>query len=212
MHPTRNGLTASLVAGLMLSLAIPAQAQVVYVRSLSYQTVPVSQRVVVSRSFGSPYYSNSSNSFGAAQRWNSRTSAAPVYFQADYLPESGDYYPAISSRSLAVSQPVASSRVVSSRPVVVSQPQVYYSQPLTYSEPVIYSEPVVVSEPVRIYSSVVSSPRVTREEIECRPGHHEYEQKGKFEAFDGRRIRTYRYEYEVDQRPGRTKYKFDIDD
>lgn len=207
MQRTRNALAAGLVFGLM-SLAAPVQAQVYYVPSSSFHAVPVSQSVVVTRSFGAPHYSSS---FGVQQVWNSRASAPAVYFEPSYLPESGDYYPAISSRSVAVSQPMISSRVVSSRPIIVSQP-VVYSQPVFYSDPVIYSEPVVVSQPVRAYRSAVSSPRVTREEIEYRPGHYEYEQKGKFEAFDGRRIKTYRYEYEVDQRHGRTKYKFDIDD
>ena len=83
---------------------------------------------------------------------------------------------------------------------------------MIYSQPVFYAEPVVISQPVRVYSPIVSSPRITREEIKSRPGHYEYEQKGKFEAFNGRRMKTYRYEYEVDQRHGRTKVKFDIDD
>lgn len=191
MQRTRNALAAGLMLGLLMSLAAPAQAQVFYVQSSSFQAVPVSQPMVVTRSFGTPRYYGS---FGASQAWNNRTSASPVYFEPSYLPESGDYYPAISSRSIAMSQPIT------------------YEQPVVYYEPVIYSEPVVVSQPVRVYRSAVSSPRVTREEIKSRPGHYEYEQKGKFEAFDGRRIKTYRYEYEVDQRPGRTKYKFDIDD
>lgn len=207
MQRTRNALVAGLVLGL-LSLAAPVQAQVYYVQSSSFHAAPVSQSVVVTRSFGAPRYSNS---FGVQQAWNSRASAPAVYFEPSYLPESGDYYPAVSSRSISASRPAVSARVVSSRQVVVSQP-VIYSQPVVYSEPVIYSEPVFVSQPVRVYRSAVSSPRVTREEIEYRPGHYEYEQKGKFDAFDGRRIKTYRYEYEVDQRPGRTKYKFDIDD
>ena len=206
-------LVAGLLLGLLLSLAAPVQAQVYYVQSSSFQTIPVSRSVVVTRSFGAPRYSSS---FGASQAWNSRTSAPAVYFEPSYLPETGDYYPAISSRSVAasqpvMSQPVMSSRVVSSPPIVCSQP-VIYEHPVIYSEPVIYSQPVVISQSVPVYRSVVSSPRITREEIKSRPGHYEYEQKGKFEAFDGRRIKTYRYEYEVDQRPGRTKYKFDLDD
>ena len=236
-----------------MSLATPTQAQVVYVQSSNFQTVPVSQSVVVTRSFSSSRYSNSfgnsrSNSFGAARAWNNRTSAPAVYFQANYLPESEDYYPAVSSRAVAASQPVTSSRVVSSRvissqPVVVSQPRIFSqpavtyqsvvsSQPVEYveysdpvyvsqpvvtsrsvvsSQPVISSEPVVVSQPVRVYRSVVSSPRVTREEIEYRPNRVEYEQKGTVQATDGRRVKTYRYEYEVDQRPGRTKVTFEFD-
>ncbi len=203
MQRARNVLAAGLVLGLLMSLSAPAQAQVFYVQSSSFQAVPVSRSVVVARSFGTPHYYNS---FGVSQAWSNRISASPVYFEPSYFPESGDYYPAISSRSIVVSP-----RVVSSRPVLLFQP-VIYDQAVIYSEPMIYSEPVVVSQPVRVYGSVISSPRITREEIECRPGHYEYEQKGKFEAFDGRRIKTYRYEYEVDQRHGRTKYKFDIDE
>ena len=208
MQRIHKTLAAGLMLGFLMSVTASAQAQVFYVQSSSFQAVPVSQSVVVTRSFG---VSRSYNSFGTSPSWNSRTSAAPVYFEPSYLPESGDYYPAISSRSISVSQPVVTSRVVSSRPVVVSQP-VYYAQPVAYSEPVIYSEPVFVSHPARVYGPAISSPRITREEVKSRPGHYEYEQKGKFEAFDGRRIKTYRYEYEVDQRHGRTKYKFDIDD
>src|SRR5689334_6815759 len=119
MQRTRNALAAGLVLGLLMSLAAPAQAQVFYVQSSSFQTVPVSQSVVVTRSFGASRYSNS---FSAQQAWNSRTSAPPVYFEPSYLPESGDYYPAISSRSVGTSRPMVSSRVVSSRPIIVSQP------------------------------------------------------------------------------------------
>lgn len=195
MQRLQKSLGVGLVLGLMMSLATTAQAQVFYEQS-NFQVVPVSQSVVVTRSIG---VYHSSNSFGASQAWNNRPSAPAAYFEPTYLPESGDYYPPISSRSIAVTQPVVTSRVA-------------YSQPRVYSQPVVYSEPVVMLQPVRVYSSVVSSPRVTREEIEYRPGHYEYEQKGKFQAFDGRRVKTYRYKYEVDQRHGWTKYKFDIDD
>ena len=210
MQRIQKTVRAGLVLGLLLSLTAAAEAQVFYVQSSSFQAVPVSRSVVVSRSIGVPRYFSSSgysssyglgSSYGYAQAWNNRRSAPPVYVENHYLPESSDdsYTPTISARSIGVSQPIVSSRVVSSRPVVVSQPQV------------IYSEPVVVSQPVRVYRSVVSSPRVTREEIKSRPNHFEYEQKGKVEAFDGRRVKTYRYEYEVDQRPGRTKVTIDFD-
>ena len=217
MQRIQKTVRAGLVLGLLLSLTAAAEAQVFYVQSSNFQAVPVSRSVVVSRSIGAsrsigvPRYFNSygssssyglGNSYGYAQAWNNRRSAPPVYVENHYLPESNDddYTPTISSQSIGVSQPIVSSRVVSSRPVVVSQPQV------------IYYEPVVYSEPVRVYRSVVSSPRVTREEIKSRPNHFEYEQKGKVEAFDGRRVKTYRYEYEVDQRPGRTKVTIDFDD
>lgn len=222
MQRTRNTLAAGLLLGLLTGLGATAQAQTWYVPSSSYQTVPVGRLVVVTRSFGGSVYSGysgygSSTGYGYSQAWNSRTSAVPVVYQASYLPESSDFDPPISSRAITVSRPVVSSPVVSSRAVIVSSPRIYSrsivsSQPVVYSEPIIYSEPVVYSQPVRVYSSVVASPRITREEIDCRPGHYEYEQKGKFEAFDGRRIKTYRYEYEVDRRPGRVKIEFDIDD
>ena len=105
--------------------------------------------------------------------------------------------------------------------VIVAQPvyvQRVYAQPVAvYSEP-IYVEPVFVSHrvlvPAPIYSGpIVSAPYRVREEIKSRPGHYEYEQKGKFRVYnEGMRPKTYRYEYEVDQRYGRTKTKFDVRD
>ena len=208
MQRTRFTLGAGLVFGLIISVATPAYSQVWYVESSTIQVVPVAQPVVVTRSFVTPRYSSS---YGYSQARNNRTSAPAVYSEPSYLPEYGDDAPPISSRPIEMTQPVLSSRVVSSRSVVVS-PTRFYSEPVIDSQPVFYAEPVVFSQPVRVYSSIVSSPRITREEIKSRPGHYEYEQKGKFEAFNGRRMKTYRYEYEVDQRHGRTKVKFDIDD
>ncbi len=217
MQRIQKTVRAGLVLGLLLSLTAAAEAQVFYVQSSNFQAAPVSRSVVVSRSIGVRRYCNSygssssyglGNSYGYAQAWNNRRSAPPVYVENHYLPESSEdfYTPTISSQSFGVYQPIVASRVLS------SQPQVIYSEPVVYSDPVVYSEPVVVSQPVRVYRSTVSSPRVTREEIKSRPNHFEYEQKGKIEAFDGRRVKTYRYEYEVDQRPGRTKVTIDFDD
>lgn len=208
MQRTRNALATGLVFGLLMSAATPAQSQVWYVESSTFHTVSVAQPVVVTQSFAVPVYASS---FGYAQAWNNRTSAPAVYSEPSYLPESGDYAPPISSHPSEMTRPIASSRVVFAQPVVVA-PARYVAAPVMYSRPVLYSQPVFVSQPMQVYSPVVSSPRVTREEIKSRPGHFEYEQKGKFQAFDGRRMKTYRYEYEVDQRHGRTKVKFDIDD
>lgn len=206
------------VLGLLASAAGSAQAQVYYVPSSSIQTVPVTQSVVTrtyvsSRSDGG--FGGGSSSFHAG---NNRRSAPPVYVENHYLPESSFDSAVISSEPVVVSSPVVSSRVISSRPLTVSRSRVF-SEPVVSSRavivsgPVIYSEPVVVSQPIRVQRSmIVSSPRVTREKVESRPNHYEYEQKGKFEAFDGRRVKTYRYEYELDHRPGRVKIEFDIDD
>lgn len=201
------------VLGLLTSAAGSAQAQVYYVPSSSIQTVPVTQSVVTrtyvsSRSYGG--FGGGSSSFQAG---NNRRSAPPVYVENHYLPESSFDSAVISSEPVVVS-----SRVISSRPLTVSRSRVFSepvvsSRAVIVSDPVIYSEPVVVSQPIRVQrSTIVSSPRVTREKVESRPNHYEYEQKGKFEAFDGRRVKTYRYEYELDHRPGRVKIEFDIDD
>ena len=121
------------------------------------------------------------------------------------------------------SQPiyVAPVTLVARTSVIVAQPvyvQRVYAQPVAvFAEPV-YLEPAVVSHrvlvPAPIYSRpIVSAPYKVREEIKSRPGHYEYEQKGKFRVYnEGMRPKTYRYEYEVDQRHGRTKTKFDIRD
>ena len=95
--------------------------------------------------------------------------------------------------------------------VIIAQPVVVYSEPV-YVEPVIVTHRVFVPSP--IYAGpVVSAPYKVREEIKSRPGHYEYEQRGRFRVYnEGMRPKTYRYEYEVDQRYGRTKTKFDIRD
>lgn len=100
---------------------------------------------------------------------------------------------------------------VAPTPVIVARPIVVYAEPV-YVEPLIVSPRVVVPAP--IYNApVVSGPYKVREEIKSRPGHYEYEQKGKFRVYnEGLRPKTYRYEYEVDHRYGRSKTKFDIRD
>ena len=156
MQRTLKTLLGGSILALAMSFHSTASAQDWYVPTSSWQPVPASQPVVVTRSYMTPAY------------------------------------------------------VVPGYPTYVVNTPVVYAEPIYVSRPV-YVEPVFYSHPVQVYRPLVSSPRVTREEIKSRPGHYEYEQKGKFQAFDGRRMKTYRYEYEVDQRPGRTKVKFDID-
>lgn len=208
MQRIRMALSVGLVLGYLASSAEPTRAQFYYEQSSSFQSVPFTSSITLSRSYSTP---GIPSYYGYSQAWNNRRSAPPVHVEHSYLPESGDYYPAISSRSIAGSRQIVSSRVITSRPVVFFEPPVYV-QPVVYSSAVIGSEPVFISQPVEVYGSMASPPRVTREKVECRNGHYEYEQKGTFQAFDGRRVKTYRYEYEIDQRPGRTKIKYDIDD
>jgi hypothetical protein len=123
------------------------------------------------------------------------------------------YVPSSSWSAVPVSRPVVATHTdVTPAYLVPSYPAYVVTTPVVYAEPVYVSRPVFVSQPVPVYRPLVSTARVTREEFKYRPGHSEYEQKGKFQAFDGRRVKTYRYEYEVDQRPWRTKVKFKIDD
>lgn len=147
------------------------------------------------------------------------TSAA---VQADWI------YVTPSQPRMIVNQPVfVSHHVVVNRPIVISRPVIVVERPVYVTEPVyvtapVYVEPIcyepaVVSRPVFVPRPVVTQswvgqPYAVREQVDVRRHKVEYEQKGKFQAFDGRRMKTYRYEYEVQERPSGTRYKFDIDD
>ncbi len=174
-------------------------------------------------SFGSGYSSFGSNS-SQSQSWNNRRSAPAVYVENRYLPETTFDEPFDSSQTVVASQPVMSSRVVSSRSFVATQPRVIYQPTVTYrtvesAQPVVYSDEVLDSQPVRVYRSVVSSPRVIREESACQSNRRESnpleirrlesEPKVTFSESNGRRVKTYRYEYELDHRPGRVTIELD---
>ena len=239
MQRIRKQLGAGLISGLFLIAAAPAQAQMSYVQSSGFRSVPVSQSVVRTRtifggsySYGSGYSSFSSgyssfgsgySSFGSnsshSQAWNNRRSAPAVYVENTYLPERTFVEPVDSSQTLVSSHPVVSSRVVSSRSFVAAQPRVIYQPTVTYrtvesSQPAVYAEEVLDSQPVRVFRSVASSPRVIREEVPCKSEslgtkRLEAEPKVTFSESNGRRVKTYRYEYELDHRPGRVTIELD---
>lgn len=257
------------ILGLCLSLAAPAQAQVIYVQSSNFRAVPVTQSFVQTRTIGSPRYSyganygsnygygygsnynynygygygyGSNSSYG--QAWNNRTSGPAKWHENVYLPESNYVDAGVSNQSYVVSQPVMSSRVVSTRSFVAAQPrfvtqpvttyqsvaasqptvysqQVYVSQPVAstrtfvMSQPVIPSEPIVISQPVRVYRSVAAAPQTIRTEAACPTTKRleSFEPTVSFsESSDGRRVKVYRYEYELDHRPGRVTIEFDSKD
>lgn len=232
MQRTRWAVGCAAVLGLWLGLSAPAQAQVYYVQSSNIQSLPVTQSVVTTRAFvGSRY--GSYGSFGRAQTWNSRRSAPAVYHENRYLPEATTFAPIASSSAIVAAQPCESSSIISSRAGMIPQAQVYsdavtYSQPIVTSrsvrasQPVIYSNPVVVSqpivssstvlpaEPVRVYRSVVSSPQVVREVVESQSARQDVQPVVTTQTIDGRRVKTYRYEYDISERPGRTKVTFEF--
>ena len=246
MQRLQKTVCAGIVLGLFLSLAGPAQAQVVYVQSSNYRTMPVSQSVAQTRTFVAPRYSSysygSSFSYGSGfvyglnsplrsssfngLAWNNRRSAPPIYSETRYLPESSYVDSGVTYQSAVSSPPVVTSRVVSSRPLVATQPRVVYEptaacQTVVSSQPVTYSERVVALEPVRIYRMVESSPRVVRIEA-VSPSEPVESKKIKSKSLesmprvtvvtelsDGRRVKTYRYEYELDHRPRRVTIEFD---
>jgi hypothetical protein len=98
--------------------------------------------------------------------------------------------------------------VISSGTVLAS-PSVIYSSPVVVLQPIVSSTAVVPSEPVRVYRSVVSSPQVV---IESRSVGEEVQPVVTTQTIDGRRVKTYRYEYEIEERPGRTKVTFEFGD
>ncbi len=237
------------ILGLCLSLAAPAQAQVIYVQSSNFRTVPVAQSFVQTRTIGSPRYSyGTSYSYGGnygyganysyGQAWNNRTSGPAKWHENVYLPESSYVDAGVSNQSYVVSQPVVSSGVVSTRSYVAAQPRfvtqpvttyqsvvasqpVYISQPvvttrtIVTSQPVIQSESIVISQPVRVYRSVAVTPQTIRTEAACPTTKRLESSDPKVsvtESTDGRRTKTYRYEYELDHRPGRVTIEFDSKD
>ena len=117
------------ILGLCLSLAAPAQAQVIYVQSSNLRGVPVTQSFVQTRTIGSPRYSYGSNygyGYGSnssyGQAWNNRTSGPAKWHENVYLPESNYVGAGVSNQSYVVSQPVVSSGVVSSRTRITLSP------------------------------------------------------------------------------------------
>ena len=156
---------------------------------VSNQSYVVSQPVVSSRAV-------SSRSFVAAQP---RFVTQPVT----------TYQSVVSSQPVYVSQPVASNRTF-----VMSQP-VASARTFVMSQPVIQSEPVVISQPVRVYRSVSVAPQTIRTEAVCPTTKRLESSDPKVsvtESTDGRRTKTYRYEYELDHRPGRVTIEFDSKD
>jgi hypothetical protein len=229
MQRTQKALVAGLVGGLLISLAASAPAQTYYVESPTYREVPVTHSVVVTRSFGGSSYLNSSN-YSRAQAWNNRTSAPAVYSESRYLPESVAIDPisvsgVMSSRSYVASpttihsgRGVSYRSVISSQPVVYSEP-VYVSRPAVTSrvivaaQPEISSEPLVAPRTVRVYRSVVAAPAIAAEKVECISARVESQPKVSISTTtDGRRVKTYRYEYEIDDRPARVTIEFDPKD
>ncbi len=232
MQRIRKILGTGLISGLFLNAAVPVQAQVSYVQTSSFRSVPVSQTVVQTRtivgrnySYGSGYarFGSGDSTFGSnsshSQAWNNRRSSPAVYVENRYLPETTFVEPVDSFQTVVVSQPVVSSRVVSSRSFVAAQPSVIYQPTVTYrtvesSQPVVFSDEVPDSQPGRVDRSVVSSPRVIREVVSCQfeslgTKRLEAEPKVTFSESNGRRVKTYRYEYELDHRPGRVTIEFD---
>lgn len=222
MQRTRWSVGCAAVLGLCLSLSAPAQAQVYYMQSSNIQAMPVTQSVVTTQSFvGSRF--GSYGSFGRAQAWNNRRSAPSVYQENRYLPEATAFAPIISSSAIVAADPCSSSQIISSQPSVISQARVYsdpvtYSQPIVtsrsvrVSQPIISSVPVLSSEPVRVYRSVVTSPQVVREHVGTVSPRQAVQPVVTTQTIDGRRVKTYRYEYEIDERPGRTKVTFEFGD
>lgn len=219
MQRLQQTLGAGLILGLVLSIAAPAEAQIYYVQSPSYQTVPVAQSVVQTQMFVAPrssHYayttttsssSSSSYSYGrygsnfyrsGGLAWNNRRSAPPIYSETTYLPE-------VTYHSVA------------------AVPSVVYSEPIYVSQPVVSSVSVVASP------SVASSTRVIREQAVCLP--EQVESKAKVTVHDskgravktlqsstpkvtvsesnGRRVTTHRYEYDLDQPAGRVTIEFE---
>lgn len=231
MQRTRWSVGCAAVLGLCLSLSAPAQAQVYYLQSSNIQSMPVTQSVVTTQSFvGSRY--GSYGSFGGAQAWNNRRSAPAVYHENHLLPEATYFDPVVSSSAIVdtqpmvAAQPIASSRAISSRRclssrsrvfsgqmissrTVLASPQVIYSSPVVVSQPVVSSTEVLPSEPVRVYRSVVTSPQVV---VESRSVGEEVQPVVTTQTIDGRRVKTYRYEYDISERPGRTKVTFEFGD
>lgn len=239
MQRLQKTVCAGIVLGLFLSLASWAQAQVVYVQSSNDRVMPISPSVVQTRTFVAPRYSYGygftygfntpfrSSSFNGLA-WNNRRSAPPIYSETTYLPESNYVDSGVSYQSVVSSPPVVTSRVVSSRPLVATQPRVVYEptaacQTVVSSQPVAYSERVVASEPVRIYRMVEISPQFVRIEA-VNPSEPIESKTIKSKSLesrptvtvstlsDGRRVKTYRYEYELDHRPGRVTIEFDSQD
>lgn len=251
MQRLQKTFIAGGILGLCLSLAAPAQAQVIYVQSSNLGAVPVTQSYVQTRTIGSPRYSYGANygygygsNYSYGQAWNNRTSGPAKWHENVYLPESNYVDAGVSNQSYVVSQPVVSSGVVSTRSFVAAQPrfvtqpmttyqtvaasqptvysqQVYVSQPVAStrtfvtSQPVIQSEPIVISQPVRVYRSVSVAPQTIRTEAACQTTKRLETTDPKVsvtESTDGRRTKTYRYEYELDHRPGRVTIEFDSKD
>ena len=137
----------------------------------------------------------------------------------------------VSARSFVATQPKfvthsgatyqlveASQPVVYSQPVYVSQQPVYVSQPaattqtFVMSQPAAQSEVVMVSQPARRYRVVVAAPQTIRTEAACTTTKQIESTDPRVsvtESTDGRRTKIYRYEYELDHRPGRVTIEFD---
>ena len=128
-------------------------------------------------------------------------------------------HPIVASRGVNVSpQVVYSSPVAMTHPFVSSQavmaaPFVIYADPIVISRPALASQSVLSGESVRVYQSVVSAPRVVQEAVGCRSARQEVQSTGiTTQAADGRRVKTYRYEHEVESRPGKTRVTIDFDE
>lgn len=85
------------------------------------------------------------------------------------------------------------------------------SQPVTQTESVVVSRPVV-----RVYHSVADvAPQAARTEAACSTAKKLESKEPKVsvsESTDGRGTKIYRYEYELDHRPGRVTIEFDSKD
>lgn len=137
----------------------------------------------------------------------------------------------VSSRSFVAAQPrfvtqplTTYQSVVASQPVYVSQPAtatrtIVLSQPVIQSAATIQSVPVVIGQPsVRVYHSAVPVPQAAattetnaKAENNCKTSKVEASDAKVSirETADGRRVKVYRYEYELDHRPGRVTIEFD---